>query len=245
MKKLIIFIMIMMPVAIYAQDDFGIWASIGAEKKLSKKFKLGIDGGFRSRNNAKTADRWSVGLDASYKLNNYVKFGAGYTFLYDNRKEDISYKSSGAYNKWRPSYWTTKHRIHADVTGNIDAGNFNFSLRERWQYTYRPENTVDRYDFDDEEWEEKTYSAKHRHVLRSRFQVEYDINNCPVTPYANVELYNKFSLSKVRYTVGADLKIAKQHTFGLYYRYQNAKAEEDDETDMNTHILGINYKFKF
>ena len=65
-----------------------------------------------------------------------------------------------------------------------------------------------------------------------------------ITPYANVELFNAWNLEKVRYNVGLDWKIAKQHSLGFFYRYQHVNNDED-ELEPSTHMLGLGYKFKF
>ena len=86
---------------------------------------------------------------------------------------------------------------------------------------------------------------KHSYVLRSRLQVEYDKKGLPIEPYASVEMYNDldgFKIKKMRYTVGADYKITKKHSVGLYYRYQDFPDNDEGES---SHILGIGYKFKF
>lgn len=244
MKKLLLIALTLLPLAGIAQDDAGLWTSIGVEKKLTKKFSLGLDGEFRSRNDFRTADRWSIGLDAGYKLKRWLKLSAGYVFIDDNRTEKISFNTDGSYNNWRPSYWTTRHRLYAGFTLEAPLGRFNFSLRERWQYTYRPSATTDRYDFDNSKWEDTDVRSKAANVLRSRLQVEYDIPNCKVTPYANAEINNAWSIEKVRYTVGANWKITKQHSVGLYYRLQHTSASADEEK-ANLHIVGAGYKFKF
>ena len=239
-------ILLMTSSVLYAQsDDFGIWTSVGVEKNFGKKWSIGAEGEFRTRNVSKTADRWSFGLYGSYKIVKGLKLSAGYTLLYDNNKESISYhEEDGTFNNWRPSYWGLRHRFSVSLTGSVDAGRFKLSLRERWQYTYRPEKTTDRYDFDNEWWEDKTVRGKGRNVMRSRFRVEYDVAKCKIDPYADVELYNAMALQKVRYTVGADWKVKKKHSFGLYYRYQSVNSKDDDN-EPNSHILGMSYKFKF
>ena len=245
MKKIIYLLAFLsLPFALCAQnsgDDFGIWTSIGAEKKIEKKLSVGMEAEYRTRNDSKTSDRWSLGIDASYKLLPWLKTGAGYTLLYDNNKEKITYHNDGSYNNWRPSYWGIRHRFHVDLTGSVSVGRLDFSLRERWQYTYRPQTTTERYDFDNSWWEDTDVKGKGKNVLRSRLQVKYDIPHSKITPYASVELYNARGLQKTRYTLGADWKITKQHEIGAFYRYQNVK----DDDDPNGHILGLNYTFKF
>jgi hypothetical protein len=122
--------------------------------------------------------------------------------------------------------------------------NIKLVLRERWQYTYRPEKTVQRWDFDEEQWEDKVRSGKAKHQLRSRLQVEYDKKRALLTPFASVELFNAWSVEKVRYTVGTDFRLAKRNALSVYYRFQDIRCNDDDG-DPDTHYLGIAYKLKF
>ena len=223
-------------------DDFGLDFSLEAEKKLSKKWSLGLEAEVRTRDNTKTMDRWSGGLSAEYKITKWLKASAGYNFLYDNN-EKINYLDNGKI-KNETHYWGVRHRFNVSLTASQKFGNFKFSLRERWQYTYRPEKTADRWDAVDEEWHSHTYSGKGKNVLRSRFQVEYDKKGLALTPYANVEFFNAWSLQKTRFNVGVDWKLSKQHAVGAFYRYQVVR-DDDDDNEPNIHMLGLSYKFKF
>lgn len=242
-RLLLLLVLLSLPVSLLAQSDFGLWYSVGAEKKIDKKWTVGVEGEFRTRNNGRTADRWDVGVSADYKIVKGLKASVGYDLIYQNMAEKITFNTDGSYNNWRPSFWTPRHRFHADLTGSVDVGRFKFSLRERWQYTYRPEATTTRYDFDNSQWEETTVSGRARNVLRSRLQVAWNPRHCPVDPYANVELFNSWNLTKTRYTLGADWRVAKHHLVGLYYRYQHVS--DASENQPNEHIVGLNYKFKF
>lgn len=225
-------------------SDFGTWYELGAEKKLSKKWSLGVEGEFRTRNNSRTADRWSAGLNAEYKIIRGLKASAGYTLLYDNNQEELDLKSDGLRpNKWTPSYWGMRHRFNVSLTGNIDWGRLNVSLRERWQYTYRPEAEGKKYDFDDEAW--TSVKGKGKNVLRSRLQLSYDIPHWKFDPFANVEMFNTDKgIDKMRYQIGIDYKYQKKHVFSLTYRYQNVNSNDDDN-DVNSHMIGLSYKLKF
>lgn len=230
------------PVALLAQGDFGIWYSLGAQKKFNSHWSAAVEGEFRSRNDARTADRWSLGLSASYKFNGFLKATAGYVFLDDNNHERITYNGDEL-NKWTPSYWGIRHRFFVALTGQVKWNRLTFSLRERWQYTYRPETTTDRWDFDDAAWETRTVSEKGKNVLRSRLQVEYNIPKCKFEPYASVELFNAWALDKTRFSIGSDYKLAKKHAFQVFYRYQRVNGNDDGQT--NQHVLGLGYQFKF
>lgn len=289
MKIILLLSLALLPMVSMAQTDAGLWTSIGVDKKINKKFSVGLEGEFRSRNDFKTADRWSVGLDATYKINKWLKASAGYSLLNSNYREKIeyynTYDNAGTvkYQKvhWRPSYWGQKHRIYASFTSTYKFSfGLKLSLRERWQYTYRPEqDDVTRWTWRVSDGYGKTVypnvrldkdyvrKGKAENVLRSRFQVEYDIPSCTWTPYASVELYNTPSIKdvlscfwipsasvqfynawsesqKVRYTIGADWKINKQNSFGIYYRFQNDRGSDDDD-DSNMNIVGLSYNFTF
>ena len=234
-----------------AQSDFGMWYELGAEKKLSKKWSLGLEGEFRTRNNTKTADRWSAGISAEYKIVKGLKASAGYNLLYDNNQEELTWNTSGDSKKWTPSYWGVRHRLNLSLAGSIDVGRFSFGLRERWQYTYRPEAKDKKYAFnyDDDDFLSgytlESVKGKGKNVLRSRLQVDYDIPKCKVDPFVNVEMFNDDNgIQKMRYQVGVDYKIKKQHVFSITYRYQNVN-DSDDDNETNIHMIGLGYKYKF
>ena len=229
-----------------AQSEGGMVLSAEAEKKIDKNLSVNVEANMRTRNDFKTMDRWSVGIGAQYKLTSWLKADAGYVLLDDNNRAKTTYKASGAENKWRPSYWSIKHRVYASLTASYKlSNNIKLSLRERWQYTYRPETTTQRWDYDEDEWENKVISGKAKSILRSRLGIGYDNKRSLLAPYANVELYNAWGIDKVRYTVGTDIRLGKQHTLTAFYRFQDVRNVSADDYDPDMHYLGLGYKFKF
>ena len=164
-------------------------------------------------------------------------------------------------------YWYARHRATASLTASVKWGRFKFSLRERYQFTHRMRSYCDRerwyYDpfhaitktpeywlDDDPESDDYSYmtdekKAKSDHKLRSRLAVSYDIKKCPFEPFAEVEVYNeldnKFAYDKVRYTIGTEYKINKEHKLKVYYRYQDYA----DVDEVSGHVLGVGYAFEF
>lgn len=59
----------LMPATTFAQDnDFGLDFELGAEKKLAKGLKLGLEGKVRTQDNTTRIDRYGLGVDLSYKF---------------------------------------------------------------------------------------------------------------------------------------------------------------------------------
>ena len=164
-------------------------------------------------------------------------------------------------------YWYARHRATASLTGSAKWGRFKFSLRERYQFTHRMKSFRDRTSwyynpeheltggdeyFLIENSQSKDYSymvdtknAKSDHKLRSRLSVSYDIKKSPFEPFAEIEAYNEldnaFAYNKIRYTLGTEYKINKEHKLTLYYRFQDY-AEIDE---VSGHVLGLGYSFEF
>ena len=243
-------------------SDFGVWTSVGVEKKINKKWGLELEGEFRTQDAMNEISRYSIGISTDYKLTSWLKADAGYVFLRDHnlaqfKDEPISEEDEGwviQQGELTDAYWTSRHRVNASLTGSVKWGRVKFSLRERWQYTYRPETDKIETDYvfydpslplqpEVSEPTKKIVKGKGSNVLRSRLQVSYDIKAVPFEPYASCEMYHDDGgLKKTRYTIGGDYKIAKKHTIGLYYRYQDFSGSDEGES---THILGVGYKFKF
>ncbi|MBQ9671507.1 MAG: DUF2490 domain-containing protein [Prevotella sp.] len=234
------------------ENDFGMWYELGAEKKLSQKWNVAGEAELRTRNNARTLDRWSAGVSAEYKIAKWqlgasklsLKASGGYTLLYDNNQEELSLKKDGVTaNKWTPSYWAARHRFNISLGGTLDWHRLSIGLRERWQYTYRPEAEGKKYDIDNDEWD--SVKGKGKNVLRSRLQASYDFPHWKLDPTASVEMFTaKGGTQKMRYQLGFDYKLQKQHVFSLTYRYQNV-FDDDDDQEVNSHLIGLSYKYKF
>ena len=265
--KILVLALMVMPLGAAAQsDDWGSILSVEVEKKIDKKFSLDFEAEMRTRDDMETVDRWSGEVSASYKLTSWLKASAGYTFLYDNNekysyydadddvvKRDIGIKIGDL--KRSAEYWGIRHRFQVSLNSSYKLGKVGLSLRERLQYTYRPEHTIDQryiyYDEDEDEYvpegigdgTEHTYKSKSKTVLRSRLQAEYKEKNFPITPFGSVELFNDMDLQKIRYTAGFDYKLNKKNSLSLYYRYQHVNSDDDNET--NRHFIGLGYTLKF
>jgi hypothetical protein len=226
--------------ACFAQgDDFGIWTSVGLEKKLFPNFNVSAGGEFRTQDNTQKVERWSGNLGVSYNVFKHLEAAAEYVYMYNNIKGRTTSKGN-----YVSSYWTPRHRFNLSLEGDVDAGNFNFSLRERYQYTYRPEKSVSKYDADGSQKADEIVTGKGTNLLRTRPQIKYNIPHSKFKPYASVEFYHSlkdFAIDKTRIKAGTSYKLNKRNVFDFYYLFQN-KADDDEPRG---HFLGLGYTYKF
>ena len=273
-RLLILLAALVIPATGLAGDDFGLWGDVTVEKKLNKKFSIDGGLGFRAEETASRATRYDASLGLTYKWNKHFRLGAGYVYLYSRSPLEVKTKYKENDND-RPvpgpdgqpiydgynvdhAFYRSKHRLFIEAVGKVKAGRFEFSLRERYQFTHymSAETLRDRYrlgadptDHTRPGYEETVTDfkpAKDKHYLRSRLQVAYDIPKCPVEPFVSYEFSNdlasSLALDKTRLRAGADWKINKQHKLSLSYIFEDGT--DDDDGD-RLHAIEIGYKFDF
>lgn len=91
-KRLIILLLAVVAALprLYAQSESGMILGLEVEKKINKQLGVSLEADYRSRHDFKTSDRWSVGLNADYKLAKWLKADAGYTYLNTHFGEKIT-----------------------------------------------------------------------------------------------------------------------------------------------------------
>lgn len=246
------------------ENEFGIWATVEASKKLNKQFKIVADAEFRTFDFVSNVERAAIGVKVEYKILKWLKANVGYSFMYTQKPESMSLKEpvydeegNVFYNyNIDQAYWVIRNRAYATISGEYKIGRFEIGLRERLQYThtnsattnetkYRYNTDYDPISTDDNYWETETEpefkEAKDNLTLRSRLSLKYDIPNCKVNPFASVELYTRLDKwkghDKLRYRIGASYKINKDNSISLFYLYQDA----NDDDEPKGHAVGIEY----
>lgn len=222
MKKgfLILFLILILPSAMSAQEDAGLWLNGDISWKIAPKLQLEFSESFRFRENLGEIDRSETSLDLSYKFFKFLKAGGVYDFIYYNHPTKD---------------WEARHRYKLYVTGDFSINRFNISVREMFQSTYRVGVA------------ETSTRANPKMVLRSRIMAEYDIKGSKFTPYLSAEYYNtlndpvKNELVKTRYTAGTRYRINKRNSLEIFYRHISEKDDDDVE---GSNILGIGYSYK-
>lgn len=269
MKRNILFLLLLLPLTMQAQDteNYGaVWTEVGVTKVLPYNLSIDAGVGFRTLDWFEDANRFDASIGLGYKLGKYLKFGLSYTFIekhyLEEWKANIGNKS-GEFNGYNvdAAHWAPRHRISFDVSADKRFWKtLRISLRERYQFTHQAARDVDRtklrdpsYDadgnivgYDEEEAAIKHKDAWNRHLLRSRLKFAIDKKGWRWEPFVSAETHNNMSdswhLDKIRCAAGTEYSVSKQHKVSAAYVFTH---ENDDDGNENIHAVSIGYKFKF
>jgi hypothetical protein len=215
--------------AILAQtEDFGIWTSIGGEKKLGK-WDFNAEAELRTKDNSGQVNRWSLQLEAAYSIIKPLKIGASYQFIYFHDTE----------------YWDfqPRNRFNLFLSGKQKLGNFTFSLRERAQLT-----TKDASDRIKKSGKINTYKINPEWTWRNRLKVEYNIPKFPVTPSLSFESFYQLNnpdgntFDDMRYTLSFAYNLTKHNQLEIYGLLDN---EVNVSDPVRTFVTGIGFTHSF
>ncbi len=134
-------------------NEFGIWATFEASKKINKKFKFVGDAEFRTYDFVNNVERAAIGAKVEYKILKWLKANVGYSFMYTHKPDEISLKefviiedfddngeeikhTIGQNKNLDHDYWVIRNRVYATISGEYKVGRFEIGLRERLQYTH-------------------------------------------------------------------------------------------------------------
>jgi hypothetical protein len=214
---------------LHAQScDFGIWTSIGGEKKLGK-WNISATAQLRTKESTGQIDRTSIQLEGSCNILKPLKAGIAYEFIYFHDSE---------YSDYQP-----RLRYSLFAQGKQDLGSFTITLREQLQRTVKDESDriidADNYD---------NYKINPEWAWRNRLKAYYNIPGFPVNPAVSVESFYLINnpegndFYKLRYTVSFSYKLTKHHQFEVF-GLMNQRINTD--TPDKNYAAGIGYVFSF
>ncbi len=218
-KLFLVFLLISTASISFSQDDFGIWYSVAAEKKLGKHLELDLDANVRTFDNALKIEETFFDIGLSYKLNKYLSAAFSYRFTEFKEDDDLFHP---------------RHKWFADLKGKLPLGDFNLSARLRFQQRYKTY-------FEDENDKESKDAG------RIKLKMLYNIPSFPVNPYLSTELFfpmftqSERFVEKNRFMAGIAYKIAKKHSLELEYMFQRDYFPHI--SDIN--IVSVCYNLKF
>lgn len=124
MKRLVFILALLLPWGMQAQTtmEWGARASVEGNYKIAKGVHLYAEEEFRFQGSAFDNMRTTLGF--TYKPFKALKMGVGYTLINSKKASTGEFKAP-------------RHRVFADLSGTLQAGYFQFTLKERLQLTHR------------------------------------------------------------------------------------------------------------
>ena len=216
--SLLVFILILTQYVFSQSNDFGIWYGVNAEYSIKKKLEIDVSSMVRTFSNGSKIEEVFLEGGLKYSFNKHISVTGAYRIT-ENLEDD--------------SKFHIRHKWFADVKGDGDIGNFNFSGRFRFQ---RQDKTY----YEDANDEIPDYHG------RIKLKTIYKTQSFPVNPYISFETFFRMFESterlfdKNRYITGMEYKISKK---------QSVEAEYIFERDFfphisNMHIIALSYNIK-
>lgn len=272
-RGVVTLVLLFLSLGSFAQDEFGTDLSVAVEKKFTKSLEgeLSVDYRLQDIGRKPYSERIDLGAGIGYKIINTKKFdfkvNAGFEYIRQVKPTELEYtKKENLKVAYRKSFDRT--RTSAGLSASFKPNKrWTFSLKETVQYNHyasfsRQICKYDKkikdgeiyYNYDEnaswldnteaaDDFEEKSYEAKDRFVLRNKLNVKYNIKHSIFSPYASCD-YGcglNYSTNKWKFTAGTEIEFSKQHNMDVYYRYQT----ENDDDEPNGHILGVGYIIKY
>ncbi len=220
--------LLMFGTKIKAQSRYGNWTNISIEKKINKKWKVGLDQELRTINLLSRLKRWSIGTNIEYKIISPLRVG-------------ISYKLMDVFDEKYQNY-QFRHRIQPYFDTKLSFYNFTFSVKEDIQFTTKNDSKRIK-----KNGKIDTYKINPAWIWKNTFKLEYNISNCKISPGYEFEAYYELNnpdgnqFEKIRNSIYLKYKINKRNTvkiFGLL----NSEYDNDDNYS-GKYIVGLKYKY--
>ena len=246
MRKLLLFIALTLPVAASAQTthdeglSFGARAKVEADAKLASGLHLLAHEELRLYSGPEDVMRFYTGAGIEYKVFSFLKIGAEYEYI--NRLKHITdEKKDGTVTE--EDEWGVRHRGNFFVTGTLKTTDWQFSLKETFRMTYRPDD-LNLYQ-----------SPRTALALKSKVSVKY-LGWGKVVPFAAFEVRNTLNDAAYSGTYNPSAtKNADKYTNEQFLGYQHAYVNRlrgqlgvtvkfSKRHELDFYLLGDHYKDK-
>ena len=228
---IILFLLILLPGKAHAQGEYGTWTSIAVDKDFGKKWTIGAETELRTIYYLRLISRWSIGIDAEYKIIKPLEIGLSYKLMNTLDQKYLNYQ--------------LRNRVNANLTGKQKWGNFDFALSEGLQVTTKDDSKrLDEFNNID------TYKINPAWMWKNSLRIQYDIPKSKFTPGFEFETYHELNnpdgnqFDKLRYSLFVKYKYRKQHTFKLGGVY-NQELGTDVADYSGKYILDLKYSYTF
>jgi len=209
-------LLLYIPAAQAQQKDFQFWPSANIDIELSKKVKAMLEEEVRLKENCTQMERQINDIGLGYKFSKFFRAAIFYRI-------EANWKNPDDY-RWRQGFY-------ADLALKHTSGRFIMGYRLRLQSSRIEFNS-----FED--------NLLSNIINRHKFSLAYNINNLPLTLFAEEELFlNSFNqqmeMVSNRTWFGFTYAPGKMHEFSLKYGIDHERLVPDPFT---SYILALNYK---
>lgn len=260
MKKIVWALALLVPALAFGQTvEFGGRASVEVDYKIVKGLHLTFEEEIRSDENFSQLNRLQTTVGLTYKPVSWLKLGAGYSLI-NPYKLNKTLDDDTVYT----GFWAPRHRVYADITGIYKLGKFQFSLRERLQFTHNSDGSMNVYQNNPNALALKSrlgvkYKGWTTFQPSLSFEVRTALNDpwgtmsgsaqtnksgktyYAYTPAGYTHVYN----NRYRVNLGADINITKQHTIKPYVLLDVCGDYEIDTNSGGTRLFSAGYNDKF
>ncbi len=197
--------------------DAGLWMTVSIDKKLTKRWSVGLDEEFRLFDNISRINLLYSNLGINYKVKSF-KFSFVYRFITKN-EDDL--------------YFSKTHRLYFDASYRYKINDWSFSYRLRTQGQVS-------------EYYSSENGKKVESLLRHKFEINYQLGkitpfiaaeffyqlNNPTYKEGN-NLFNR-----MRYNGGLNYEFNRVHSVGIYYLIQH---DFNNKNNSNDYVIGVQY----
>jgi hypothetical protein len=208
-------VLVCIPVMQAQQKDFQFWPSANIDLAFSKKLKVMLEEEVRLKENCTQMERQINDLGVGYKINNFFRVALFYRI-------EANWRTYDDY-RWKQGFYADFGLKHTE-------GNFILGYRLRLQSS--------RIEFNSNE-----DNLLSNFVNRHKFTLAYNIQNKPLTPFIEEELFlnsvnRRMEMINNRTWIGITFSPGKIHEFSLKYGIDHERLVPDPLTSF---IIALNY----
>ena len=202
-------------------SDLETWTSAEFRYRPTKKWRVGLEGQLRLKENSSEIDGYFAELTGGYEIFKGFRTTLGFRLI---SKNDNTGKQQGYENYVR---------LHADALYKHKVKRLGLNYRFRYQTRDELGVTNENGDFADQ-------------TLRLKIGTEYNFRKWKLDPLLSAEIFHENNrnedegFDKFRVTFGTEYKFKKWGRLGLFYRYER---EIDKTNPASTDIIRVQYVY--
>ena len=200
-------------------NDFGLWMSVNAEKKLTPKWGLTLSEEVRLNEDFSEIGTFYTEAGAYYKIFKWFQIAADYRFVNKHIIDNI---------------YSIRHVWFVDIEFKKKLKPLTFQMRSRCEGEYHQTKTEDKDEIPE-------------YYSREKLTIKYELNK-KVILYLYTEAFipinykSEILIDKVKYCAGVEYKFNRVHSAEVYYLIQQEYNVKYPLTDF---VIGITYNLRF